>query len=31
MPFLLFMDIFGSLCLDVRTLNEYFCTGPLWT
>jgi hypothetical protein len=28
---LLFMDIFGCLWLDVRTLSEYFGTGPLWT
>jgi hypothetical protein len=26
---LLFMDIFGYLCLDVRTLSRYFGTGPL--
>jgi hypothetical protein len=31
MPSLLFMDIFGCLCIDVRTLSEYFGTGPLWT
>jgi hypothetical protein len=29
--FLLFMDIFGCLCLDVRTWSGYFGTGPLWT
>jgi hypothetical protein len=28
---LLFMDIFGCLCLDVRTLSEYFGIGPLST
>jgi hypothetical protein len=31
MSSLLFMDIFGCLCLDVRTLSEYFGTGHLWT
>jgi hypothetical protein len=29
MPSLLFTDIFVCLCLDVRTLSEYFGTGPL--
>jgi hypothetical protein len=28
---LLFMNIFGCLCLDVRTLSGYFGTGPLRT
>jgi hypothetical protein len=27
----MFMEIFGYLCLDVRTFSEYFSTGPLWT
>jgi hypothetical protein len=31
MPSLLFVDIFDCLCLDVRTLCEYFGTGTLWT
>jgi hypothetical protein len=31
MPYLLFMDIFGCLCLADRTWSEYFGTGSLWT
>jgi hypothetical protein len=31
MPYLLFINIFGCLCLDVRTLSEYFGTSPLGT